>query len=72
MHGIEIRRAFRTEPPEDIDRDLPNSTFDPNSPHTLEFSESDRGKRIYMAGRWEIEREGEKGKYGDITTAIVP
>jgi hypothetical protein len=35
-------------------------------------NEEDRGKRLYMAGRWEIEREGVKGPFGDIVSAIVP
>jgi hypothetical protein len=34
------------------------STFDTRRLLILEFDESDRGKRVYMAGRWEIEREG--------------
>lgn len=72
MHGVEIRWAFRDEPPLDIEQDLGNSAFDTNSPHKLVFKEADRGKRIYLAGRWEIEREGEKGECGDIVTAIVP
>ena len=72
MHGVEIRWAFRNEPPVNIEADLSSSSFDTNSPLTLTFGEQDRGKRIYMAGRWEIEREGIKGEFGDIVSAIVP
>jgi hypothetical protein len=31
-----------------------------------------RGKRVYMAGCWEIEREGEKGPMGEIVSAFIP
>ncbi|MDR2618236.1 MAG: hypothetical protein LBC62_05130, partial [Treponema sp.] len=72
VHGIEIKWDYRTEPPTDIDQDLVNSSFDTKTPLILDFKESDRGKRIYLAGRWEIEREGVKGKFGDIVTTIVP
>jgi hypothetical protein len=30
------------------------------------------GKTVYFAGRWEIEREGQKGDFGPIASAIVP
>ena len=72
VHGIEIRWAFRDEPPVNIEEDLTNSSFDTHSPLTLTFREQDRGKRIYMVGCWEIQREGIKGEFGDIVSAIVP
>jgi hypothetical protein len=72
VHGIEIRWAFLDHPPLNIEKELFNSSFDTESPLTLVFEEADRGKRLYMAGRWEIEREGIKGEFGDIATAIVP
>jgi hypothetical protein len=49
-----------------------NSAFDTNPPLILEFDEQDRGKHVYMAGCWEIEREGEKGPYGAIVEAVIP
>jgi hypothetical protein len=72
VHGIEVRWAFLDKPPADIVAELANSAFDTKSPLILVFGEADRGKRIYMAGRWEIEREGIKGNFGDIETTIVP
>jgi hypothetical protein len=48
------------------------STFDTRSPLILTFDEADRGKRVYMAGCWEIEREGEKGPMGEIVSAFIP
>jgi hypothetical protein len=72
VHGLEARWAQRDLPPENIERDLFNSNFDTDSPLILTFEESDRGKRVYMAGRWEIEREGIKGNFGDIVSFIIP
>jgi hypothetical protein len=72
VHGIEVRWALLDKPPTDIKDELVNSSFDTKSPLILNFEEHDRGKRIYMAGRWEIEREGVKGNFGDIVSAIVP
>jgi hypothetical protein len=34
--------------------------------------EQDRGKHIYLLGRWEINREGGKGPFGAIEEAIIP
>jgi hypothetical protein len=72
VHGIEVRWAFLDKPPVNIETELTLSSFDTKSPLILNFGEQDRGKRIYMAGRWEIEREGLKGSFGDIAAAIVP
>jgi hypothetical protein len=71
IHGIEVRWAMLDHPPASIN-ELDNSAFDTKSPLTLEFGEEDRGKRVYMTGRWEIEREGVKGDFGEIVSAIVP
>jgi hypothetical protein len=71
-HGIEVRWALLGLPPVHIEAELTNSAFDTKSPLVLNFDEDDRGKRIYMAGRWEIEREGLKGNFGDIESVIIP
>jgi hypothetical protein len=74
VHGIEARwvKAAAGFVPKNIEKDLPNSSFDTKSPLILNFEEHERGERVYMAGRWEIEREGIKGEFGDIVSAIVP
>jgi hypothetical protein len=72
VHGIEVRWAFTDKPPGNIEEELTQSSFDTKSPLELTFGEDDRGKRLYLAGRWEISREGLKGNFGDIVTAIVP
>jgi hypothetical protein len=52
--------------------ELTNSSFDTRSPLTLQFEEHQRGLRVYLCGAWEIEREGEKGPYGDIEEVVIP
>ncbi|MDR2418576.1 MAG: hypothetical protein LBD79_05935 [Treponema sp.] len=71
VKGIEIRWAKLKEAPKDIS-ELVNSAFDTNPPLELTFEEHERGEKVYMCGRWEIQREGEKGPWGDIEEAIIP
>jgi hypothetical protein len=71
VHGLELRWAILDHPPKSIN-ELTNSAFDTSPPLDLVFDESDRGKHLYMAGRWEIEREGEKGPFSAIVDVIIP
>jgi hypothetical protein len=71
VHGIEIRWAVLDHFPADIS-ELTQSAFDTASPCTLKFAEHERGLRVYMCGRWEIQREGEKGSFGEIAEAVIP
>ena len=71
VHGLELRWAVLDHPPAH-NKELVNSAFDTRSPLTLEFDEADRGKRVYMMGLWEIEREGIKGPPGAIVEAVIP
>jgi hypothetical protein len=71
VHGIEIRWAILDQFPADI-KELTQSAFDTASPYVLKFAEHERGRRVYMCGRWEIAREGEKGSFGEIIEAVIP
>jgi hypothetical protein len=71
VHGIEIRWAVLDHFPADIS-ELTQSAFDTASPCVLKFAEHERGLRVYMCGRWEIQREGEKGSFGEIVEAVIP
>jgi hypothetical protein len=71
VHGIEVRWAILDHDPTSAD-ELIHSTFDTRRRLILEFGESDRGKRVYMAGRWEIERQGGKGPLGEIVSTFIP
>jgi hypothetical protein len=68
--GMELRWAVLDAPPEHID-ELVHSSFDTDSPLDLPFDLSDRGKKVFMAGRWEIHREGLKGPLSPIIDAII-
>jgi hypothetical protein len=71
VHGIEVRWAVLDTPPADL-KDLIHSAFDTKPPLILEFEEHERGSKVYLCGRWEIQREGEKGPDGAIEEAIIP
>jgi hypothetical protein len=72
VHCIEIRSGFLDHPPTDIEAELPNSDVDTSHPFKKTYKEEDRGKTVYFAGRWEIAREGKKGDFGPVASAIVP
>jgi hypothetical protein len=71
VKGIEIRWAKLKEAPRDIS-ELLISGFDTNPPFELTFEEHERGEKVFMCGRWEIQREGEKGPWGNIEEIIIP
>jgi hypothetical protein len=71
VHGIEVKWAILDTHPADILL-LTNSSFDAKPPLNIDFEEHDRGKKVFLCGRWEIQREGEKGPFGDIEEAIIP
>jgi hypothetical protein len=62
VHGIEVLWAILDHEPTSVE-ELIHSAFDTRIPLILTFDEADRGKRVYMVGYWEIEREGEKGPW---------
>jgi hypothetical protein len=71
VHGVEVKWAILDAPPSDIS-ELANSSFDTKPPLFIEFAEHERGKKVFLCGRWEISREGEKGPFGDIVEAVIP
>jgi hypothetical protein len=72
VHGIEILIGILDHPPVDIKAEMTISAFDTRPPFRKTFREEDRGKTAYFVGRWEIEREGEKGDFGPVVSAIIP
>jgi hypothetical protein len=72
VYGIEIRWAFLDHVPVDIEAELFNSAIDTRHPFRITFKEEDRGKTVCFAARWVIAREGEKGDFGPVVSAIVP
>lgn len=72
-HGVasmEMRHGILKEDPAEVE-DLPEVDIYTRSPFILEFKESDRGKRVYMCGRW-IMRNGKPGPWGEIVWSVIP
>ena len=69
VHGAEIKWVIADEPP--LIKDLINSSFDTRTPYTLEFTDQERGKTVWIRMRWENTR-GEKGEWSDMVNAIIP
>jgi hypothetical protein len=69
--AIFLRWDFRDAPPANIE-DLKEVIIDTDSPAKITFHESDRGKKVYVAGAWQIERKGKLGPWSDIEMFIVP
>jgi hypothetical protein len=51
--------------------ELTNSVLATRTPHTLVFTDGERGKTVYIAMQWQ-NRKGHKGKFSEIQSAIVP
>ncbi|MCL1911832.1 MAG: hypothetical protein FWG13_06475 [Leptospirales bacterium] len=41
------------------------------TPHVIEFKESERGKTVYIALRWQNER-GHLGPFSEVQSAVIP
>jgi hypothetical protein len=67
---MELLWEIRDMPPQVI-TDLSKSEFDTASPLTLNFTEAERGKRVYYAPRWES-KGNKKGPWGGLGSAIIP
>jgi hypothetical protein len=70
QHGVEFGWVIRETPIVNMD-ELSHSSFDTHTPLTLEFKDSDRGKTLWYAARWENTR-GKKGPWGPIESVIIP
>ncbi|MDR2692266.1 MAG: hypothetical protein LBB73_08265 [Dysgonamonadaceae bacterium] len=70
VHGIELLWGILDTPPAGWE-DLPKSSFDTHTPFRFSFKGEERGKILYLAGRWENTR-GEKGPWGAIQSVIIP
>ena len=69
VHGAEIKWLIADEKP--TVEALQNSSFDTRTPYTMEFTDAQRGKTVWMCLRWENTR-GEKGPWCEMISAIVP
>jgi hypothetical protein len=70
VHGMELVWLISDTLPAEIEQ-LVHSAFATKSPLELTFKESERGKRLYYAVRWETGTV-KKGKFSEIYSAIIP
>jgi hypothetical protein len=70
VHGMELAWVIADTPPKETE-ELIHSAFSTRSPLELTFKESERGKRVYYAVRWETGTV-KKGKFSEIFNAVIP
>ena len=70
QHGAEFIMVIADTKPAEIE-DLTRSAFDTHTPLILTFKESERGKTLWFAARWE-NTSGKKGPWSPIESAIIP
>jgi hypothetical protein len=70
INGAVIAYAVLDTPPADPNV-LNRIALATRTPHVLEFTEEERGKRVYFAICWQNER-GQRGPWSEIESAIVP
>ncbi|MDR1212149.1 MAG: hypothetical protein LBK40_07960, partial [Spirochaetaceae bacterium] len=70
VHGMELVWLISDTPPKEVE-ELVHSAFATKSPLELTFKESERGKRLYYAVRWETNAM-KKGKFSAIYSVIIP
>jgi hypothetical protein len=70
QHGVEVRWAISEAPVVTI-KNLVNTAFDTRTPFTLEFSEHERGKKVYFCLCW-CNNRGRRGPWSEIVSAIIP
>jgi hypothetical protein len=70
VSGAVIRYGILDTPPAGVE-ELPNSVLDTVSPYTIEFTEAQRGKRVYFCLAWQ-NTKGQMGPWSEFLSAIVP
>ncbi|MDR1525582.1 MAG: hypothetical protein LBS79_10080 [Tannerella sp.] len=69
-NGAVIYCAVSDTPVTDQNR-LMQSKLVTRSPGNLDFSPGERGRIVYLAGRWQ-NRRGELGPWSEIVSAVIP
>jgi hypothetical protein len=71
VSGAVIRWGILDAAPAEGASDLQNSVLDTASPYTITFTESQRGKTVYVCLAWQNSK-GEMGPWGKVESAIIP
>ena len=69
-HGADIAYDVLDSPPSNP-QDLRRSAVSTRSNYTLRFTEEERGKRVYIAMRWQNKR-GLWGEWSEVQSTIIP
>jgi hypothetical protein len=69
-NGAIIAFAVLDAPPDDTEV-LIRNVLATRTPYTLEFTEVERGKTVYLALRWQ-NKKGQCGPWSEIKNAIIP
>jgi hypothetical protein len=69
--GARIYYGIFGEPVTDQEQ-LPASKWATRCPHVIRFREADRGKRVYIALKWEIRKENGESGWSEIQSEIIP
>jgi hypothetical protein len=69
--GARIYYGGFDAPPADQNA-LPLSVWATRCPHIIRFRESDRGKRVYFALKWEIRKEHGESGWSEMQSELVP
>jgi hypothetical protein len=70
QHGMELASVIADTKPAEVD-ELIHSSFSTHTPLVLNFKESERGKTLWYAVRWENTR-GIKGPWSEIMSVVIP
>ncbi|MDR2115178.1 MAG: hypothetical protein LBP87_02230, partial [Planctomycetaceae bacterium] len=70
VNGAVIAYAVLDKPPADPNA-LTRTVLATRTPHVLDFTEEERGQKVYVAICWQNEK-GQKGPWSEIESAIIP
>ena len=70
QHCVELASTIAETRPAEVD-DLTHSAVVTHTPLLLTFKESERGRTLWFAARWENTR-GKKGPWSEIFSAVIP
>jgi hypothetical protein len=72
--GVEGARIYYgvLDTPPSLQRDLPASVWATRCPHRITLRETDRGRRVYFALKWEIRKEYGESPWSEIQSELVP
>jgi hypothetical protein len=71
VEGARIYYGVFDEPPAE-QKDLPASVWATRCPHRIMLRETDRGRRVYFALKWEIRKEHGESPWSEMQSELIP